>query len=170
MSKKEELVQAEVVETLPDANKTALMPITPNAADEFKNYDPAKELTSRQRLFCEYYASDKETRFNAIESYLKANPRVKRTGAASNVARLASDYKVRKYLRFLNLSTGFSDEMVDSKLKDHIFNSQERVSIQAIRHYNQLMGRITEKKQVTTVDANRLLDQLSANKPNSDYN
>ena len=139
----------------------ALQQTEGNQVDEFKDYKPAKELRPKMMKFAEYYliSDDKKTQYNATQSYLKAYGCAYST-ANTKGGELLWDPRIQKYQRFLLLNSGFSDLAVDNKLKQNIFGSKGRDSTVAIREYNKLQSRIVDKRQVTIVDANRLIEQL----------
>jgi len=140
------------------------------AVDEFKGYKPHEELTAKMISFVDHYmlSDDKNVQYNATQSYLKAYGCAYAT-ANGRGGELLSDRRIKKYQSFLLRNSGFNDLAVDNKLKELIFNSQGRDSVVAIREFNKVKGRIVDKRQVTTVDANRLIEQLSGAKEGDDY-
>ena len=69
---------------------------------------------------------------------------------STSAARLLGNVRVKKYLQTLLEEAGMNDAAVDSRLRDIIFNSDDKVSVVAIRHYSELQGRVTKKLDVTT--------------------
>lgn len=141
-----------------------------DTVDEFTNYDPLDDLKPRQMMFVELYLTgDKGIRYNACQSYSVAydNPNMMTCKTAGG--KMLQRPAIRKYQRFITNITGFNDESVDNKLKELIFNSHGRDAVVAIREYNRVKGRIVNKSVNTTVDANKLLDQLQGDNDADDY-
>jgi phage terminase small subunit len=113
------------------------------------------ELTHKQKLFCEYYVS-KEFFGNGTQSYIKAYQvdltkagayDVARSGASEN---LAKPY-IYEYINDLLEQNGLNDAFVDKQLLFLISQHAEfGAKISAIKEYNKLKQRITDKVDHTT--------------------
>lgn len=115
----------------------------------------ADNLNQKQELFCQYYASDREFFGNGVESYIEAydpittKPNWYKTAAAA-ASRLLKNVKVIDRINVLLEEGGLNDQFVDKQLvfiiKQHAdFGSK----MAAIREYNKLKSRITEKTEET---------------------
>lgn len=116
-----------------------------------------KDITQKQKLFCEYYVcGDKELFGNGVQSYIEAyEPDTSVTNwyksACSSASRLLSNVKVIEEINRLLELNGLNDVAVDKQLSFLITQHSDFSSkISAIREYNKLRQRITEKHDVTS--------------------
>lgn len=138
--------------------------------DEFKDYDPNKELNPRQMEFAYlYFTGKKGVKYNAMHAYAQAYDLEPSVSTSVMGGRLLNSVKVRKFQRFLNHIAGLTHETVDNRLLDLIMNSDGRTSVSAIRQYNLLNNRIKNTNVDVKVDANKLLDQLKQAKTEDNY-
>lgn len=113
-------------------------------------------LTIKQELFCTYYASEKEFFGNGVQSYIEAyEPNTSKANwyksACVCASQLLSNIKVCKRINELLSVEGFNDEFVDKQLLFVIAQHDDKSSkVAAIREFNKLRGRITEKIDHTT--------------------
>lgn len=113
-------------------------------------------LNPRQERFCQLYASDREFFGNGVESYLevydidRSKPNWYRA-ACSAASRLLSDVKICTRINELMEDGGLSDVYVDKQMLFLITQHADfGAKLGAIREYNKLKKRITEKLDVTT--------------------
>lgn len=124
------------------------------AADENKLNE--RGLNMRQELFCVYYASDREFFGNGVQSYIEVyEPNQSRPNwyksACAAASQLLSNIKVCKRISELLSVEGFNDEFVDKQLLFVIAQHDDKsAKVAAIREFNKLRGRITEKIDHTT--------------------
>jgi len=118
--------------------------------------DNEKELTPKQKLFCEYFASDREFFGNGTQSYIEAyNIDLTKKGAynvaKANAARMLTNANILKYINELFEAHGLNDTFVDKQLEKLIIQDAEfSTKLQAIKEYNSLKQRITKKLDMTT--------------------
>lgn len=113
-------------------------------------------LTTRQEQFCQLYATDSEFFGNGVQSYLEiydidqSKPNWYKT-ACSAASDLLSNPKVFNRINDLLSEGGLNDQNADKQLM-FLINQQEDKSVKlgALREYNKLKARITEKIDVTT--------------------
>lgn len=112
-----------------------------------------KELTPKQRAFCELFASDRELFGNGVQSYIEAyNVDLSKKGAY-NVAkveahRLLTKPNVLEEINRIFEARGLNDTFVDKQLEKLITQDAEfSTKIKAIAEYNKLKGRITDKSE-----------------------
>lgn len=113
-------------------------------------------LTPKQELFCNLYASDKEFFGSGVYSYAEAygidKKRLnwyKNAQAASSL--LLSNIIICNRINELLESGGLNDMFVDKQLQFLIVQHEDRTNkLGAIREYNKLKQRITEKIDHTT--------------------
>lgn len=110
----------------------------------------AKNLTMKQNIFCELYASDREFFGNGVESYIEAydvdttKPNYYAV-ASSAASRLLRNVKVLERINELLELGQLNDEFVDKQLAFVITqNADFGAKIQGIREYNKLKRRITD--------------------------
>lgn len=113
-------------------------------------------LTAKQELFCRLYASDKEFFGSGVYSYAEAyridKKRMnwyKNAQAASSL--LLSNIIICNRINELLESGGLNDMFVDKQLQFLIVQHEDRTNkLGAIKEYNKLKQRITEKIDHTT--------------------
>lgn len=115
------------------------------------------KLTPKQELFCQLFASDREFFGNGVQSYAEAynidlttkgGYSVARSGASENLTKPDILKRIDELLDF----NGFNDQAVDKQLKFVIEQSADFGSkVAAIREYNKLKQRITDKSEQTIV-------------------
>lgn len=115
-----------------------------------------EELNEQQEYFCQLYATAREFFGNGVETYLevydidKTKPNWYKTACAS-ASRLLSNVKVYTRINELLEAGGLNDSNVDKQLQ-LLINQQAdfTAKLGAIREYNKLKARITEKIDHTT--------------------
>ncbi len=122
----------------------------PEKADELEVANNAK-LNPKQELFCKLYISDREFFGNGVQAYFEAY-RVDKSKissyktACANASRLLSNDKVLNRINELLENKELNDAFVDKQLAFLITqHSDLRIKLGAIREYNKLKQRITEK-------------------------
>lgn len=107
------------------------------------------KLNPKQELFCQYFASDDTTMFgNGTKAYMKAYPDSSLKAAAASAADLLRNPNVLKRINELLEFNGFNDADVDKQLLVVISQSADFGSkVAAIREYNKLKARITDKSE-----------------------
>lgn len=124
--------------------------------EEIENSKKDDKLNAKQELFCQLYASDREFFGNGVQSYIEAyKPETKSPNwyktVCSASSRLLSDVKVCKRINELLSAEGLNDEFVDKQLLYVIAQHDDRgAKVAAIREYNKLRARITEKLDHTS--------------------
>ena len=123
-------------------------------------------LNPQQELFCYYYATHESTRFNGTRAYKAAYDKegtMEDAVAQTQGSRLLLDVLVNDRINEL-IDASISDEVVDHELHKVVRQDEERgAKIQAIREYNKLKGRITEKHEVeATASLSELLKGIGA--------
>lgn len=113
----------------------------------------AKELTLKEKAFCELFASDKEFFGNGVQSYIEAyNVDLSKKGAY-NVAKAQAHRMLTKpyilaYIDSIFEARGLNDTFVDKQLEKLITQDAEfSTKVKAIAEYNKLRGRITDKSE-----------------------
>ena len=108
------------------------------------------KLNLKQKLFCKYYATDREFFGNGVESYVAAyNPKHK--GNWYNSARtlayeLLTNIDILNEINSLLEGDGLNDSFVDKQLKMLLTqNADLRTKLGAISEYNKLKVRIIKK-------------------------
>lgn len=108
-------------------------------------------LNPNQELFCQLYATDTEFFGNGVQSYVKAykpdmlKPNWYKTACAV-ASELLSNPKVFNRINDLLTEGGLNDQNVDKQLSFLITqHSDFNAKMGAIREYNKLKQRITEK-------------------------
>ena len=119
--------------------------------------DIGDELSPKQKLFCEYYVNgDKELFGNGVQSYIEAYgpDRTSKNWyktACQSASRLLTNVKVIAYINQLLDEGGLNDTAVDKQLSFLIAQHADFGSkVMAIREYNKLKQRITDKVDLTT--------------------
>lgn len=115
-----------------------------------------EELNPKQEKFCHIYATDKEFFGNGVESYIevykpnKSNPNWYKN-ACSSASQLLSNTKVFTRINELLEETGFSDAFADKQLGFLMAQQSDFTNkLGAIREFNKLKKRITEKMDLTS--------------------
>lgn len=116
-------------------------------------------LTLEQEMFCQYFTSPTEFYGNGVQAYASAysmdvaDPR-QYNSAKSASARLLTNVNVCARINSLLDTGGFNDQNVDKQLLLLISQSADFNSkLGAIREYNKLKARITEKLDLTSGNA-----------------
>lgn len=142
--------------------------------DEDRDFDDESPLTLKQDKFCRLYTTEGDTFGNGSLAYALAygydllgasredetdeNNRIIKDSSewfktnntcGSSASRLLRNGKIVKRKNQL-LVAGLNDEMVDAKLKEHIVKARADVSLNAIKHYADLKGRVIKKIDLTT--------------------
>jgi hypothetical protein len=110
-----------------------------------------EDRNARQEKFCQLYASDREFFGNGVETYIEvyepdmSKPNWYKTACAA-ASRMLSNVKVYTRINELLNSDGLNDNNVDKQLlfliNQHADNTNK---VAAIREYNKLKQRITDK-------------------------
>jgi len=115
---------------------------------------PHRRLNAKQELFCQLYASDREFFGNGVQSYIEAyepdqsKPNWYRT-ARSRASELLTSPNVLRRIDEIFEAHGLNDQFVDKQLEKLIVQDADFTNkLAAIREYNKLKQRITEKKEV----------------------
>jgi phage terminase small subunit len=112
-------------------------------------------LNVKQKAFCNLYVS-KEFFGNGVESYIEAyNVDLSKPGAymaaKTNASRLLTNANLLKYLNTLLDNEGLNDQFVDKQLLLVITQNADFSSkVAAIKEFNKLRSRITDKIDHTT--------------------
>ena len=114
------------------------------------------ELKKKQERFCELYATNREFFGNGVESYLevydidRTKPNWYKT-ACSAASRLLSNVRVCERINSLLENGGLNDLFVDKQLGFLITQHCDFTNkLGAIREYNKLKNRVTERFDHTT--------------------
>jgi len=114
------------------------------------------ELNLRQEKFCKLYASDREFFGNGVESYLecydidRSKPNWYKT-ACICASKLLTNTKVCDRINEILEDGGLNDQFVDKQLKFLITqHSDFGNKLGALREYNKLKQRITDKTDLTS--------------------
>ncbi len=115
------------------------------------------DLNINQELFCKLYASDEEFFGNGVQAYIEAykpdtsKPNWYKT-CLSAASRLLTNVKVIDRINELLEEQGLNDAFVDKQLKFIITQHADFSSkMAAIREYNKLKARITDKSEIKVV-------------------
>jgi hypothetical protein len=114
------------------------------------------EVNARQERFCQLYATDKEFFGNGVESYLevyeidRSKPNWYKTACVC-ASQLLTNPKVYNRINELLQEGGLNDANADKQLL-FLVNQQADFTnkLGALREYNKLKQRITDKLDVTT--------------------
>jgi phage terminase small subunit len=122
----------------------------------------ARELTEKQKLFCELYISDRECFGNASKAYRTAyrlTPKQYNTGAVS-AHHILRNPNVKAYMNQL-LDEQFTNEAVDREAAKIVKQDRDLVSKgMMIKEYNKLRQRITDKSEVVHKFPKPILDHV----------
>ena len=113
------------------------------------------KLTPKEELFCRFFATDRDCFGNGVQAYIKAyGSKVKYMTAKAEAWRLLQNPTITSRIREL-VDIYISDEIVDKELGSVIMQYADFSSkVAAIREYNKLKGRITEKYKHEWIDEN----------------
>ena len=119
-------------------------------------------INVNQKLFCELYINSNEIRGNGVKCYAMAYNielnKLSYNSINAEASRLLTNDIVLKYMNDLLTLDGFDDISVDKQLNSVIQQHDDKgAKIQAIREYNKLKKRITDKLEV---NANLSYDDL----------
>lgn len=124
--------------------------------DRLEKEEKNKKLNPKQELFCQLYATDREFFGNGTQSYIEAyepdrsKPNWYKTCQVS-ASQLLSNPIVFNRINELLSDEGLNDAFVDKQLLFVIAQHDDKSSkVAAIREYNKLKTRITEKIDHTT--------------------
>lgn len=113
-------------------------------------------LSPKQELFCQLYATESEFFGNGVQSYIEAyEPDQSKPNwyksACSSASRLLTNVKVINRINAILEETGLNDAFIDKQLSFLITqHSDFTTKLGAIKEYNKLRQRITEKLDHTT--------------------
>lgn len=113
-------------------------------------------LNPKQEHFCQLFASDQEFFGNGVQSYIKAySPDQSKKNwyksACVSASQLLSNIKVFTRINELLEESGFNEVAVDKQLAYLINQHDDKTAkLGAIREFNKLKARITEKTDITS--------------------
>lgn len=116
--------------------------------------DTTKELTEKQKLFCEYFATVRDFFGNGTQAYIEAyNIDVSKKGAYAgarvNASNLLTNTNILKYIDSLLELGPLNDQYVDRQIGFLIEqNADFTAKMAAIKEYNALKQRITKKMEL----------------------
>lgn len=121
----------------------------------------SEELNIRQKAFCEYYLFGGEhngKKFyiaNATVSYAKAyekdlSDKDQYNSCSVEGFNLLRNNKIKPFMREHLESSGYNDEAIDARLIQIVFKGKDVDSVSAMREYNKLKQRITDKVDITS--------------------
>jgi hypothetical protein len=115
-----------------------------------------RKLNAKQEMFCQLYATDREFFGSGVDSYLeiydidRSKPNWMKTASAA-ASRMLSNVNVCARINDLLDKRGMNDQFVDKQLVFLMTQHSDFTNkLGAIREYNKLKQRITEKKDVTS--------------------
>lgn len=116
-----------------------------------------RSLNSKQELFCQHFATNKEVFGNGVDSYMLAYGPIGPNGkpltymsAKTNAWRLLTNADILARIDEL-MDIYINDQVVDKNLGIVVLQNADFSSkVAAIREYNKLKGRIIEKKDITS--------------------
>lgn len=114
------------------------------------------DLNLNQEKFCQLYATETEFFGNGVQSYIEAyNPDTSKPNwyktCLASASRLLTNVKVIDRINELLEEQGLNDSFVDKQLKFIITQHADFGSkMQAIKEYNKLKSRITDKADITS--------------------
>ncbi len=113
------------------------------------------KVTPKQEKFCQLYAGEEEFFGNGVQSYIEAGYDIDMTKpnwyktACVAASQLLSNVKVLKRIDEILEEQGFNDQFIDKQLK---FLATQHVDFKAklgaVKEYNKLKQRITDKKEI----------------------
>lgn len=126
-------------------------------------------LNAKQKVFCELFATSEEFFGNGVQSYIEAYDVAasKYASAGAGSSRLLKNGKILAYINDIMTKIGFNDAHADKQLGFLMTqNAELGVKLGAIRHFNDLKQRITQKieAQITGKDGGPLEVNLSITK------
>lgn len=111
------------------------------------------KLTDKQELFCKLFATDKLLFGNGTRAYLEAYPDSSPEAARRSASDLLTNPDILKRIDELMDLDGFNDVAVDRQLAVVIAQNADFSSkVAAIREYNKLKARVTEKLDLSSKD------------------
>ena len=129
------------------------------------------DLNIKQEAFCKLYSSDLEFFGNGVEAYIHSykierdKPNSYKTACAA-ASRLLSNVKVIDRINELLDQQGLNNAFVDKQLKFLITQHADfGTKLGAIREYNKLKMRITEKHDLTTKGQPLIIKRVSYTNP-----
>lgn len=135
-----------------------------------------EELNPKQELFCQLYCTDKEFFGNGVETYLEVYDIDKSKkgwyqSACAAASRLLSNVKVLNRINELLEEGGLNDAFVDKQLKFLITQNADYTNkLGALKEYNKLKQRITDKLETKHILPTPLLDYVFNNNGNEKDN
>lgn len=132
--------------------------------------DIKKKLKPEWERFCQFFASDYETFGNATRSYAKAynidiSSRSKYASCRTQGYRLLTNDDILKRINELLAELVMNDTTVDMQLSFLITQMGDYgAKIQAIKEYNKLKQRITDKIEVKTDLVEKILEESGLRK------
>ncbi|HDY68423.1 hypothetical protein LCGC14_3050130 [marine sediment metagenome] len=112
-------------------------------------------LSLNEKLFVKYYLfGSKEFRLgNGTKAYAKAYNRDIKDKKVYNICSVNAltclrNSKIKEYIATVLEESGFNDHIVDAKLLDILKNGDNKESLGAIKEYNNLRARITQKHEL----------------------
>ena len=116
-------------------------------------------LTEQQEMFCEFYAGDQEFFGNGVKSYMQAYPDSTYDAAKSSASAFLTNPNILARINEILEDGVLNDAFVDKQLSFLIQQNVEwPVKLNAIKEYNALKKRITQKVEVTTTEEQALED------------
>lgn len=119
-------------------------------------------INLRQKKFCELFATDKEFFGNGTQSYIEAYsvPASKYNSAGACAARLLKDVKILAYIDNIMAECGFNNQHANKQLSFLMTqNAELGVKLGAIRHFNDLKQRITQKIEANIVSEENVITE-----------
>ena len=129
------------------------------------------KLNPKQELFCKCYASDTEFFGNGVQAYIEVyEPDTSKPNwykaACASASRLLSSVKVCDRINQLLEEQGLNDQNVDKQLLFLINQHADfKSKASAIKEYNKLKQRITEKSEVSVKMPNVIIEGVYAKQP-----
>lgn len=117
-----------------------------------------KVLTAKQELFCELFASDKEFFGNGTQAYIEAynvdlTKKGAYAGARASSSRMLTNANILRRIDELLESGVLNDQFVDKQIAFLIAqNAELSTKLGAIKEYNALKQRVTNKLKVELND------------------
>lgn len=115
-----------------------------------------EELNLKQERFCQLYATERDFFGNGVECYLevydvnRSKPNWYKTACAA-ASRLLANVKVYERINQILEEQGLNDSFVDKQLLFLITQHADfKSKLGAMREYNKLKQRITEKTDITS--------------------